>query len=46
MGIRLSRVATVSWLIGGALAAGAGVFMSTFPTAGLDSHSGPPVLAR
>jgi branched-chain amino acid transport system permease protein len=40
MGIRLRRVATVSWLIGGALAAVAGIFMSTFPAAGLDSHAG------
>ncbi|MEU6147513.1 branched-chain amino acid ABC transporter permease [Streptomyces sp. NPDC047081] len=45
MGIRLSRVATVSWLIGGALAAVAGVFMSTFPSAGLDSNAGTIALA-
>lgn len=45
MGIRLGRVATVSWMTGGALAAGAGVFMSTFPSAGLDSHSSTIALA-
>lgn len=40
MGIRLGRVATLSWLLGGALAAVAGVYLAAFPSAGLDSHAG------
>lgn len=40
VGIRLRRVSTTSWLIGGALAAVAGVFLAGFPAAGLDSHAG------
>ena len=40
MGIRLGRVATSSWLLGGALAAVAGVYLAAFPSAGLDSHAG------
>lgn len=40
MGIRLGRVSAMSWLIGGGLAAVAGVFMAAFPAAGLDGHAG------
>jgi branched-chain amino acid transport system permease protein len=40
MGIRLRRVSTTSWLIGGSLAAVAGVFLAAFPASGLDNHAG------
>jgi branched-chain amino acid transport system permease protein len=36
MGIRLGRVSSVAWGISGGLAAVAGVFLSTFPAAGVD----------
>lgn len=35
MGVRLSRISWSSWAIGGALAAIAGMFLTTFPSAGL-----------
>jgi branched-chain amino acid transport system permease protein len=37
MGIRLGRVSAVAWGMAGALAAVAGMFLSTFPTAGADT---------
>jgi branched-chain amino acid transport system permease protein len=36
MGIRLGRVSAVAWGISGGLAAIAGIFLSTFPAAGVD----------
>lgn len=40
MGIRLTRTALAAWVIGGALAAVAGLFLAGFPAAGVDAHSG------
>lgn len=40
MGIRLPRVAAGAWLVAGALAAVGGLFLSTFPTPGVDRASG------
>lgn len=40
MGIRLSRTALAAWIIGGCLAAVAGLFLAGFPAAGVDAHSG------
>ena len=36
MGVRLGRVSMVAWAISGAIAAIAGMFLSTFPTLGVD----------
>ena len=41
MGIRLSRVAAGAWALAGALAAVAGVFFTSFPSAGVDTHDRP-----
>ncbi|HEX8122240.1 MAG TPA: branched-chain amino acid ABC transporter permease [Solirubrobacteraceae bacterium] len=40
MGIRLRRVAVGAWLVAGGLAAVGAVFLSTFPTPGVDRTSG------
>ena len=40
MGIRLSRVAAGAWVIAGALAAVGAIFLTTFPTPGVDRTSG------
>jgi branched-chain amino acid transport system permease protein len=40
MGIRLRRVAAGAWLVAGALAAIGGVFLTTFPTPGIDRQTG------
>jgi branched-chain amino acid transport system permease protein len=40
MGIRLGRVAAGAWLVAGALAAIGGVFLTTFPTPGIDRQTG------
>ena len=40
MGIRLPRVATGAWLVAGALATVGGVFLTTFPTPGVDRQTG------
>ena len=40
MGVRLSRVALGAWLVAGALAAVGGIFLSTFPTPGVERASG------
>jgi branched-chain amino acid transport system permease protein len=40
MGIRLPRVAAGAWLVAGALAAIGGVFLTTFPTPGIDRQTG------
>lgn len=40
MGIRLPRVAAGAWLIAGALAAVGGIFLTTFPTPGVDRATG------
>jgi branched-chain amino acid transport system permease protein len=40
MGIRLPRVATGAWFVAGALAAVGGVFLTTFPTPGVDRQTG------
>ncbi|MDX6662900.1 MAG: branched-chain amino acid transport system permease protein, partial [Solirubrobacterales bacterium] len=45
MGIRLPRVATGAWLIAGALAAVGGVFLTTFPTPGVDRATGLAALS-
>jgi branched-chain amino acid transport system permease protein len=37
MGVRLSRISRTAWLIAGGLAAVAGVFLTAFPTPGLDA---------
>ena len=39
MGVRLSRVSRTAWFIAGALAAVAGVFLTAFPSPGLDSST-------
>ena len=40
MGIRLRRVAVGAWLVAGGLAAVGAIFLSTFPTPGVDRTSG------
>lgn len=40
MGIRLGKVAVVSWALAGALAAVGGLFLTTFPTPGVDRAAG------
>lgn len=40
MGIRLGRVSAVAWVVAGLLAAIAGVFLTSFPTPGLDNSTG------
>jgi branched-chain amino acid transport system permease protein len=45
MGIRLPRVATGAWVIAGALAAVGGVFLTTFPTPGVDRATGLAALS-
>lgn len=40
MGIRLGRVALISWATAGALAAVGGLFLTTFPTPGVDRAAG------
>ncbi|MGH3319176.1 MAG: branched-chain amino acid ABC transporter permease [Streptosporangiaceae bacterium] len=40
MGIKRGRVAALSWLIAGGLAAVAGVFLTSFPSPGLDNTTG------
>ena len=40
MGIRLPRVAAGAWLVAGALATVGGVFLTTFPTPGVDRQTG------
>ncbi|TYK49473.1 branched-chain amino acid ABC transporter permease [Actinomadura decatromicini] len=40
MGIRLRRVRAASWLIGGALATLAGLFLVAFPNTGVEPHTG------
>jgi branched-chain amino acid transport system permease protein len=44
MGIRLGRISAVAWVLAGALAAIAGVFLTAFPSAGLDSGTGDVAL--
>jgi branched-chain amino acid transport system permease protein len=44
MGIRLGRVSAVAWVLAGALAAVAGVFLTAFPSAGLDASTGDVAL--
>ena len=45
MGIRLSRVATGAWFVAGALAAVGAIFLTTFPTPGVDRASGLAALS-
>ena len=45
MGIRLRRVAAGSWFIAGALAAVGAIFLTTFPTPGVDRTSGLAALS-
>ena len=45
MGIRLNRVAAGAWALAGALAAVAGVFFTSFPSAGVDNATGLSALA-
>jgi branched-chain amino acid transport system permease protein len=45
MGIRLRRVATGAWFIAGALAAVGAIFLTTFPTPGVDRASGLAALS-
>ena len=45
MGIRLNRVAAGAWALAGALAAVAGVFFTSFPSAGVDNTTGLSALA-
>lgn len=45
MGIRLSRVSAVAWIIAGALAAIAGLFLCTYPTPGFDANASKLALA-
>ena len=45
MGIRLPRVALGAWCIAGALAAVGGVFLTTFPTPGVDRAAGLAALS-
>ena len=45
MGIRLRRVAIGAWFVAGALAAAGAIFLSTFPTPGIDRTSGLAALS-
>jgi branched-chain amino acid transport system permease protein len=45
MGIRLSRVAAAAWALAGALAALGGVFLTTFPTPGVNAAVATAALA-
>jgi branched-chain amino acid transport system permease protein len=45
MGIRLGRVAAGVWALAGALAAIGGIFLTTFPTPGVDANVGLVALA-
>jgi branched-chain amino acid transport system permease protein len=45
MGIRLRRVATGAWFIAGALAAVGAIFLTSFPTPGVDRASGLAALS-
>jgi branched-chain amino acid transport system permease protein len=45
MGIRVNRVAAGAWALAGALAAIGGVFLTTFPTPGVDQQTGLAALA-
>jgi branched-chain amino acid transport system permease protein len=45
MGIRLRRVAVGAWFVAGALAAVGAIFLSTFPTPGVDRTSGLAALS-
>jgi branched-chain amino acid transport system permease protein len=45
MGIRLNRIAAGAWALAGALAAVAGVFFTSFPSAGVDGTTGLSALA-
>ena len=45
MGIRLTRVAAGVWALAGAVAAIGGIFLSTFPTPGVDANTGLVALA-
>ena len=45
MGIRLGRVSAGAWALAGALAALGGVFLTTFPTPGVDANVGLGALA-
>jgi branched-chain amino acid transport system permease protein len=45
MGIRLRRVAAGAWFVAGALAAVGAIFLSTFPTPGVDRTSGLAALS-
>jgi branched-chain amino acid transport system permease protein len=45
MGIRLTRVATGAWFIAGVLAAVGAIFLTTFPTPGVDRASGLAALS-
>jgi branched-chain amino acid transport system permease protein len=45
MGIRLNRVAAGAWALAGGLAAIGGIFLTTFPTPGVDQHVGVAALA-
>jgi branched-chain amino acid transport system permease protein len=45
MGIRLPRVAAGAWLVAGALATVGGVFLTTFPTPGVDRQTGLSAIA-
>jgi branched-chain amino acid transport system permease protein len=45
MGIRLKRVAVSAWFMAGGLAAVGGIFLTTFPTPGIDRTSGLAALS-
>jgi len=45
MGIRLQRVAAGAWFVAGALAAAGAIFLTTFPTPGVDRASGLAALS-
>jgi branched-chain amino acid transport system permease protein len=45
MGIRLTRVAAGVWALAGAVAAIGGIFLTTFPTPGVDANTGLVALA-
>jgi branched-chain amino acid transport system permease protein len=45
MGIRLQRVAAGAWFVAGALAAAGAIFLTTFPTPGVDRTSGLAALS-
>ena len=40
MGIRLGRVSMISWVVAGVLAAVASIFLTAYPTPGLDNNTG------